>query len=47
MADDFVLVELALAQIIQDTPRTLTGARDPRSLAEALAQDHSSSSRSR
>jgi CheY-like chemotaxis protein len=38
VVDDFVLVELALAQIIQDTPHTLTGVRDPRSLPEALAQ---------
>ena len=38
VVDDFVLVELALAQIIQDTPHTLTGVRDPRNLPEALAQ---------
>jgi hypothetical protein len=30
--DDFVLVELALAQIIQDTPDTLTGAPRPADL---------------
>jgi len=38
VVDDFVLVELALAQIIQGTPHTLTGVRDPRSLPEALAE---------
>jgi DNA-binding NarL/FixJ family response regulator len=38
VVDDFVLVELALAQIIQDTPHALTGVRDPRNLPEALAQ---------
>jgi DNA-binding NarL/FixJ family response regulator len=38
VVDDFVLVELALAQIIQDTPHTLTGVRDPRSLPEVLAE---------
>ena len=27
--DDFVLVELALAQVVQGTPHTLTGVRDP------------------
>ena len=38
VADDFVLVKLALAQIIHDTPHTLTGVRDPWSLPEALAE---------
>lgn len=38
VVDDFVLVELALAQVIQDTPHTLTGVRDPRNLPEALSQ---------
>jgi DNA-binding NarL/FixJ family response regulator len=38
VVDDFVLVELALAQVIQGTPHTLTGVRDPRSLPEVLAQ---------
>jgi DNA-binding NarL/FixJ family response regulator len=38
--DDFVLVELALAQVIQGTPHTLVGVRDPRSLPEALAQGY-------
>jgi len=38
VVDDFVLVELALAQVIQDTPHTLVGVRDPRSLPEALSQ---------
>jgi DNA-binding NarL/FixJ family response regulator len=38
VVDDFVLVELALAQVIQGTPHTLTGVRDPRSLPEALSQ---------
>ena len=38
VADDFVLVELALAQVIQDTPHTLVGVRDPRSLPEVLGQ---------
>jgi len=36
--DDFVLVELALAQVLQGTPHTLTGVRDPRDLPEVLAQ---------
>ena len=36
VVDDFVLVELALAQVIQDTSHTLTGVRDPRSLPEVL-----------
>jgi CheY-like chemotaxis protein len=39
VVDDFVLVELALAQVIQGTPHTLTGVRDPRSLPEALRED--------
>ena len=38
VVDDFVLVELALAQVIQGTPHTLVGVRDPRSLPEALGQ---------
>jgi DNA-binding NarL/FixJ family response regulator len=38
VVDDFVLVELALAQVIQDTPHTLVGVRDPRSLPAALSQ---------
>ncbi len=38
VVDDFVLVELALAQVIQGTPHTLTGVRDPRSLPEVLGQ---------
>jgi CheY-like chemotaxis protein len=38
VVDDFVLVELALAQVIQDTPHTLVGVRDPRSLPEVLSQ---------
>jgi CheY-like chemotaxis protein len=38
VVDDFVLVELALAQVIQGTPHTLVGVRDPRNLPEALAQ---------
>ena len=38
VVDDFVLVELALAQVIQDTPHTLVGVRDPRSLPEVLGQ---------
>jgi CheY-like chemotaxis protein len=38
VVDDFVLVELALAQVIQDTSHTLTGVRDPRSLPEVLGQ---------
>lgn len=38
VVDDFVLVELAIAQVIQDTPHTLVGVRDPRSLPEALSQ---------
>jgi DNA-binding NarL/FixJ family response regulator len=37
VVDDFVLVELALAQVIQDTPHTLVGVRDPRSLPDALS----------
>jgi len=40
VVDDFVLVELALAQVIQGTPHTLVGVRDPRSLPEALAQGY-------
>ena len=40
VVDDFVLVELALAQVIQGTPHTLVGVRDPRSLPEALAEAH-------
>jgi DNA-binding NarL/FixJ family response regulator len=36
--DDFVLVELALAQVIQDTPHTLVGVRDPRNLPDALSE---------
>jgi CheY-like chemotaxis protein len=36
--DDFVLVELALAQVIQGTPHTLVGVRDPRNLPEALSE---------
>jgi CheY-like chemotaxis protein len=39
VVDDFVLVELALAQVIQDTPHTLVGVRDPRHLPELLSQD--------
>src|ERR1700685_4035418 len=39
VVDDFVLVELALAQVIQDTPHTLVGVRDPRSLPDALGQE--------
>jgi CheY-like chemotaxis protein len=39
VVDDFVLVELALAQVIQGTPHTLTGVRDPRSLPDALRED--------
>lgn len=35
--DDFVLVELALAQVLQGTGHTLTGVRDPRDLPEVLA----------
>ena len=38
VVDDFVLVELALAQVIQGTSHTLVGVRDPRSLPEALSQ---------
>jgi len=38
VVDDFVLVELALAQVIQGTPHTLTGVRDPRNLPEVLGQ---------
>jgi DNA-binding NarL/FixJ family response regulator len=38
VVDDFVLVELALAQVIQDTPHTLVGVRDPRNLPEALSE---------
>ena len=38
VVDDFVLVELALAQVIQGTPHTLVGVRDPRSLPEVLTQ---------
>jgi CheY-like chemotaxis protein len=38
VVDDFVLVELALAQVIQDTPHTLVGVRDPRNLPEALRE---------
>jgi DNA-binding NarL/FixJ family response regulator len=38
VVDDFVLVELALAQVIQDTPHTLAGVRDPRQLPELLTQ---------
>jgi DNA-binding NarL/FixJ family response regulator len=40
VVDDFVLVELALAQVIQGTPHTLVGVRDPRSLPEALAEGY-------
>ena len=40
VVDDFVMVELALAQVIQGTPYTLVGVRDPRSLPEALAEAH-------
>ena len=36
VVDDFVLVELALAQVIQGTPHTLVGVRDPRSLPDVL-----------
>jgi DNA-binding NarL/FixJ family response regulator len=36
--DDFVLVELALAQVLQGSPHTLTGVRDPRDLPGVLAQ---------
>jgi CheY-like chemotaxis protein len=36
--DDFVLVELALAQVLQGSGHTLTGVRDPRDLPEVLAQ---------
>ena len=36
--DDFVLVELALAQVLHGTRHTLTGVRDPRDLPEVLAQ---------
>ncbi len=36
--DDFVLVELALAQVLHDSGHTLTGVRDPRDLPEVLAQ---------
>ena len=39
VVDDFVLVELALAQVIQDSPHTLVGVRDPRSLPEVLSQE--------
>jgi CheY-like chemotaxis protein len=39
VVDDFVLVELALAQVIQGTPHTLVGVRDPRNLPELLSQD--------
>ena len=39
VVDDFVLVELALAQVLQGSPHTLTGVRDPRSLPEVLSQD--------
>ena len=39
VVDDFVLVELALAQVVQGTPHTLTGVRDPRSLPEVLSQE--------
>ncbi len=38
VVDDFVLVELALAQVLQGSPHTLTGVRDPRSLPEVLGQ---------
>lgn len=41
VVDDFVLVELALAQVIQGTPHTLVGVRDPRSLPEALGEAQS------
>jgi DNA-binding NarL/FixJ family response regulator len=39
VVDDFVLVELALAQVIHGTPHTLVGVRDPRSLPDVLSQD--------
>ena len=38
MVDDFVLVELALAQLIQDTSNTLSGVRDPWNPPEVLSQ---------
>lgn len=38
VVDDFVLVELALAQVLQGTPHTLTGVRDPRNLPSVLSQ---------
>jgi len=38
VVDASALVELALAQVIQDTSHTLTGVRDPRSLPEVLGQ---------
>jgi CheY-like chemotaxis protein len=38
VVDDFVLVELALAQVIQGTGHTLVGVRDPRSLPEVLSE---------
>jgi len=41
VVDDFVLVELALAQVIQDTSHILVGVRDPRNLPEALAEARS------
>jgi CheY-like chemotaxis protein len=37
VVDDFVLVELALAQVIKGSGHTLVGVRDPRSLPEALS----------
>jgi len=38
VVDDFVLVELALAQVIQDTSNTLSGVRDPWNPPEVLSQ---------
>jgi hypothetical protein len=38
VVDDFIMVELAWARLVQDTPHTLTGVRDPRSLPEVLAE---------
>jgi DNA-binding NarL/FixJ family response regulator len=40
VVDDFVLVELALAQVIQGTGHTLVGVRDPRSLPGALSEGY-------
>jgi DNA-binding NarL/FixJ family response regulator len=36
--DDFVMVEIALAQVLKNTPHTLVGVRDPRNLPEVLGR---------